>query len=881
MKETLAIAIKNLIWKNRLMLAAFFLPALIIVLTFASMGVFPFGGEQIAVIDFYHQYLPLIEELQYKIHHGSSLFYTWNGAGGCNFWNIIAYQAASPLNLIIILFPEKFLVRGLTLILIIRIGLAGSFMFFFLKKTYMKANFTTVGFATLYALCAYVVAYYWNIMWMDAVMLLPLCILGLRRLIDGENPVLYVVALAIIVFSNYYIGITVCIFIMTYYFALYFSSRRDGGFRFFALTSLRTLLYSILALAMTAVMLLPTWISMKRASAMKSSFPDSCYFYKDPLEVVNQLLPFSQFSYMEGLPNIYSGLVVVILLVFYFTSRSISIRGKVANALYLAFLYFSLNVNYFDYIWHGLHFPNMLPFRYSFVVSFILIGMSYEAFIRIDEIKASHLWAVLAGGIGYYLIAEKILKDVVTDYEIFFYLGILLLLIYVVVMVIYRKGILKDRIFRYVFVAVITTEMICVSMIDINIIGSTSESEYSTNRIGIAKAVDYVSDDFDRVEIDNPLTLNEPARFHYMGMTQFASSINSETNTLYEKIGLEAEPGSNRVKYTPTTPVLNAMLDMRYLIGKNKPIEDKYYKQIKKFGHTRLYETRYSMSMGYMAPLTIHTWDCDSTDPFVNQDDYVRAMTSNVYSNLFSEVEKTSVDKTNVRSIESSENNYDIVPVDGTLESHLILNFKSDRTQKYYVYAESSIAEYISVDIEGQTSAVDIDENYASIVDIGEIKEGTEFKIDFQFEQGKSGTAMCLVRTMDEEKWDKAFEIMSENLMEVTDFGDTFVKGTIDVDESGILVTSIPYDDGWTLEVDGKKKEINTLIGDVWISTPLDPGTHEIELHFRPAGFIQGLIITILSILLLIGLSLARDRLIDPRHQRCSSEESDYNIKSE
>ncbi|MDO4175975.1 MAG: YfhO family protein [Bacillota bacterium] len=877
-KENPAKAIKNSIVKNRLILAAFFLPALIMVLAFASMGVFPFGNEQIAVIDFYHQYLPLIEELQYKLHHGGSLFYTWNGAGGCNFWNVIAYQAASPFNLILILFPEKFLARGLTLILIIRIGLAGSFMFCFLKKTYEKVSFATVGFATLYALCAYVMAYYWNIMWMDAVMLLPLCILGLRRLIDGGKPVLYVVTLAIIVFSNYYIGITVCIFIMTYYFSLYFGSRREGGFKSFAKTSLRTLLYSILALAMTAVMLLPTWISMKKASAMKSTFPDHCYFYKDPLDVVNQLLPFSKFSYMEGLPNICSGLIVVILLIFYFMSRTINLRGKIANALYLVFLYFSMNVNYLDYIWHGFHFPNMLPFRYSFVVSFILIGMAYEAFIRIDEIKVSHLWAVLAGGIGYYLIADKILKDVVTDFKTFFYMGILLLLLYVAVMVIYRKGLLKARMFRYVFVAVIVTEMICVSMTDINTIGSTSESEYSANSIGIAKAVDYVSDEFDRVEIDNPLTLNDPARFHYMGMTQFASSINSETNTLYEKIGLEAEPGSNRVKYTQTTPILNAMLDMKYLIGKNRPVLDKSYKLVKEFGSTRLYKTKYPMSIGYMAPYTIHTWDCDSADPFVNQDDYVRAMTSNIYSNLFSEVEKTGMDKTNAKVTENGENNYDIAPVDGASETHMILNFKSDKTQKYYVYADSSIADYITVDIEGQTEDVDIDENYAAVVNVGEIEEGTEFKIDFQFELGKSGTALCLVRTMDEEKWEKAYEMMSRNLMEVTDFGDTYVKGTIDVDESGMLVTSIPYDDGWTLKVDGKEKEINELVGGVWISTPLDPGTHEIELHFRPAGFIPGLIITILSILLLIGLSLARDRLIGRRHQQCPLEESDCNI---
>lgn len=855
MKAKPAKAIKNSIKKNRLILAAFFLPALIMVLAFASLEIFPFGGEQIAVIDFYHQYLPLIEELQYKMQHGGNLFYTWNGAGGCNFWNIIAYQAASPLNLLLIICPAAYLVEGLTAILLIRVGLAGSFMFLFLKKTYEKVSFATVGFATLYALCAYVMAYYWNIMWMDAVMLLPLCVLGLRRLVDGGRPVLYVVTLAIIVFSNYYIGILVCIFIMTYYFAVYFGSRREGGFRAFALTSVRAALYSLLALAMTAVMLLPTWISMKKSSAMSSTFPDSCYFYKDPLDVLNQMLPLSKFSYMEGLPNVSCGLVVVILLIFYFMSRTINLRGKVANALYLAFLYFSMNVNCLDYIWHGFHYPNMLPFRYSFVVSFIAIGMAYEAFIRIDEIKVKHLWAVLAGGLAYYIIAQKILKDVVTDVQTFFYFGVALLLLYVALMAAYRKGLLKAKAFRYVFVALITAEMICVSITDVNIIGSTSESEYNSNGKGIAKAVDFVSDDFDRIEIDNPMTLNDPARYHYMGMTQFASSINSETNSLYQEIGLEAEPGSNRCKYTQTTPVLNAMLDMKYLIGKNRPIEDKAFKLKKEFGSTRLYETIYPMSMGYMTANSIFTWKHESANPFDNQSDFVRAATSNAYDNLFHNIKIVKTRKENAKVDEAGEGKFMVSPVDVASETHLILDYKSEKTRKYYAYVDCSTVDFVTVNFDGKTETMDIDENYGAIVNLGEIKKGQEFSIDIQFELGKDGSADCIVCYMDEEKWDGAYKILSKNLMEVSDFGDTYVKGKIDVSESGMFVTSIPYDEGWTMKVDGETKEISDLIGGVWISTPLDAGTHEIELHFRPAGFIPGLIISILAILLLVGIA--------------------------
>ena len=134
------------------------------------------------------------QELQSKLQSGGSLFYTWNGAGGSNFWNLLAYYGASPLYLILVLFPKKFLMEGVTLILLLKIGLAGSTMAVYLRaivweKDKRSADISLVGFATLYALCSYVMAYYWCIMWMDAVALLPLCILGLHKILDGRSGV--------------------------------------------------------------------------------------------------------------------------------------------------------------------------------------------------------------------------------------------------------------------------------------------------------------------------------------------------------------------------------------------------------------------------------------------------------------------------------------------------------------------------------------------------------------------------------------------------------------------------------------------------------------------------------------------------------------------
>ena len=66
----------------------------------------------------YHQYVPFLGELQSKLQSGGSLFYTWNGAGGSNFWNLLAYYGgqsseSDPGTF----FRKKFLMEGVTLIL--------------------------------------------------------------------------------------------------------------------------------------------------------------------------------------------------------------------------------------------------------------------------------------------------------------------------------------------------------------------------------------------------------------------------------------------------------------------------------------------------------------------------------------------------------------------------------------------------------------------------------------------------------------------------------------------------------------------------------------------------------------------------------------------
>ena len=86
--------------------------------------------------------------------------------------------------------------------------------------------------------------------------------------------------------------------------------------------------------------------------------------------------------------------------------------------------------------------------------------------------------------------------------------------------------------------------------------------------------------------------------------------------------------------------------------------------------------------------------------------------------------------------------------------------------------------------------------------------------------------------------------------MYVEKHGNSYLKGEITVAEGQTLVfTTIPYDAGWNVYVDGKKVEtIRTL--SALLSFEVSEGYHTLELRYMPKCYVIGFIATGIGILL-------------------------------
>ena len=377
-------------------LLSFLIPVCIFLIAYLALGIAPFGDQGAMIIDSYHQYVPFLSELHDKIWHGDSLLYSWHGSLGFNFVAAGAYYLASPLNILLAAFPDNCMVEAFETLIVLKIGLSGLAAFLYLRHRTKRADYSTVIFADFYALGGFSLAYNWNVMWLDSFALFPLIILGLEKLIDEKDGRLYTITLGLAIFCNYYIGIMICIFLVLYS-VIYWFAGEGYGLRSFFSAAWRFALCSLIAGGLAATNLLPTVFAMQHAS--QGSSPSKWSLYRNFAEVFRQHFILVEPTQLTGAPNIYCGLLVALLTALFVFSKKTRPDAKIARIGLTAFLMISMNVNVLDYIWHGLHFPNNLPGRFSFIYIFLMVQLAYEVFVSLREISMPGYVLSFAAGV--------------------------------------------------------------------------------------------------------------------------------------------------------------------------------------------------------------------------------------------------------------------------------------------------------------------------------------------------------------------------------------------------------------------------------------------------------------------------------------------------
>lgn len=827
----------------------FAIPFLLMGFAFAFNGVYPFGDKQILVTDFWQQYYPFYTEVQDKLQTGQSLLYSWDTGMGSNFWAIAAYYYASPFNLLLAIVPYEFLREALTLFLLCRIGFAGLFCGVFLKGVFKRNDISIAFFGTMYALCAFTLGYYWNVMWFDTFALFPLVAYGTYSLVKYGRVRLYIVSLAMSLLFNYYIGFFTCIFTVIFFVCLCIEFkmpiklvlRRFG----------KIALASVIGVAMSAVMLLPELFALGLSHSANNAWPSIIAFNYKVVDIIGNFAAMTTPNVKEGLPNINCGFVCVILAGVFLLSKKIKLREKILFSVVLAFLLFSMDDKLFDFIWHGFHSTNMIPHRFSFIVSFVLVVLAYRAFTVLKDITPVEIIGMLAMA-SIVIICAAFGQQ--TDVAV--YTSVALTVLYVGIFFMFERKLINMKVVYVLMGIVLLGEMISSVLLSVETVRTTSRSGYPDKRDEVRACVEDIklNDDetFYRMEFTNFYTLNDPPLYQFPGVSQFSSTANVSVTNFLEGIGNLGWDAGNRYYYAETTPLSNAFLDLKYLIAKNGHISDtNNWTLAGSQSGTNYYKNERYLSLGFMTDKQLEYFRADKTDPIKSQQDLFEKATG-VDGELFEKVKVASAAHGNLdvhyRNVGSDNKGvygqYSYKPKNIDESSKLSWNYTIPKDCSVYVYTDIDNVESISISGGNNESAQSYNTKRSYIISAGVYKEGDTMNVSATVEAGLSGTADIYVYMFNQDAFDKGYDTLSDELLEVTSMDSTNVQGKITAKQDGLMYTSIPYESGWSAYVDGEQVEVKS-VDNAMIALDISTGTHTIEFKYTPAGFTAGLIISI------------------------------------
>ncbi len=881
--------LRGFLGRNLYVILAFLIPAAIIGAAFVFKRFFPFGNGMIMVVDSWHQYYPFLCEYQQMLKEGSSLMYSWNTGGGSSFLGVIANYLASPLYMLSALVPSgtPWLQVFLALTVVFRIGCAGMFFAIFLRKVFGRNDLSLVMFSPMYALCAFVQGYYWNMMWLDTLALLPLVIAGVVGVLRDRKFGLYIVSLALSVMFSFYIGYMVCLFVLIVSicytivsFVSFKESFKNAG---------KMLGYTAVALMITAVITIPAFLNLNASDSASdaSGFPlkyaiNHGYGY-DSDSLVNTLLAIARtatnmMAYTkpikldQGLPNIACGVLSLVLLFFYFTTKKIRLKEKLVSGSVCVFFLLSFVVNQLNYIWHGFNTPAMVYYRWSFIFSFAVITLAYRAFTLIDSFtKKTFIFAgiLLVLYLGAAFVFQKKVSVALT------FAGTVAILAGIAL---YRKGKLNYKVLSVLLCILVVGEMGLNTIMGVRTVGRSKLTDYPQNDAEVSELLEVAGakerDEMFRTEFSQAFTLNDGALYSEFGITTFNSMVDSSYADVLKDLGFAASKENNRYEYMEGTPVENMFLNIKYLITRNeqKLYDDKNMEIIATADECGLYENRYYVPMGFMVEedlLTAYSVDEGWDFPGYMQNLWFSSATGikedvlteidpvtevqGEYTDKFTPNDSTThYYKYDLKNVEKPESTRDEAEKDK--EAPLWVEYEIKEDGCYYGTFKTTTVEKATVIInEDEENAHKLNQDFTNLTAIGVLKKGDKIRVEMEAEYEKTSNVIYKLIKLEEEVMARGVEKLRKNTMTLEEWTDRGLKGTIKTDEAGLFYTSVLYTEGWKAYVDGKEVEI-TPVADTFIAFDLPQGEHTVELRFTTPGLYAGIVVSCAGIVIFVAL---------------------------
>lgn len=834
---------------------SFLLPLSILFIYGLLRHVFPFGGQTILTVDLGQQYIDFYAFFRNTLlHHPETFFYSFAKGLGGDMLGVWAYYLMSPFNLIVLLTPGRWLSFGVWLMVLLKTGASGLSFAYYLKSNKLLHSWWFPTLSVVYALSGFAIANQFNVMWLDALVWLPLIVLGIDRLFTGRHFWLYPLSLAALLMSNYYMGYMVCLFVIAYF--AWACAHYWQTWRHFRQSVVRFISGSLLAGLLSAWLLLPTFFQLTQSKGQYTIQKIHWQFEYNPLRMLSKLVigNFNFDQMPKGEPNIFVGSLVLICALLYFGTHKIAWQERFVALLVTIFLGVSMCYEPLDLLWHGMQFPVWYPYRFSYVVSFWLIVLAvqrlhYQPRFRWYQLLLPFL--MLMAAYGY---TAKHLKHFTALSPTQINLSIAFLLMTCLLLLLKRP---LKRYYPLLLILCVVGEMITNATMSLNQISYVSQKDYADYTAHLQAAVNAIPNKttFQRIGKTFMRTKNDPMQADYFGGSHFNSMLEPSYPKFMGSIGEPA--GDGAVADTNQTLFTDALLGYRYYLNdtsgqptmplsSNKP-DLARYNLLKKKNQVAIYQNQNALGLGFAASEKVLKHHVVANYPLLEQNQIASDLTnSTTIEPLFTLQFFKTVTYKNAK--QKPKLNETFLRIDPKNPAHVIYTFTPTTSDPYYLTLGASLEKNaVQVALNGQAIQQYDTFRDAVVLNLTSNAIGQQQTVDLTFSKKEIWLQNINLYSLNYQALTQLTNQLRAHSLQLKTFSNTLVKGTITIpNQNQVLMTTVPYAAGWHATVDGHPVKIKRGLKN-FIAIPLKKGPHTIILKYWPPYFYWGLTISLIS----------------------------------
>ena len=867
-------------------LLSFFLPILFLGIIMVLTHVYPFGNNTVVVNDMKNQYLSLMTYFRNNITHPRNFLYSYQLGLGGNFFAAFAYYLSNPFNLLACLFPPSAIPLFFMLNTLINVGWLGLTTYTLLNKSvYLNQNrdsgqykifwclllslsFTFSAFITNYQLC---------VMWINAIVLLPLVLLGLDRILYSprKSTWLYWASLAGLFLINWYIGIIVAffLFILMVFWTISMIIQRD--FIDLLKKEIKVGLLTALSIGIGTVMLLPSYLAQRGVNQQKFKFTFSPVY--QPHTLFHALLTGNSSDFANPVifpqePLVFCGLLTVVLVILFFMNKQIHLSEKLLSLVLLILLGCSTYFMGFYMIWHAFTMPNGFPQRESFVISLLLICIAYKTIGIFDQPKAGIKVGIACGIVLLITLMTAKAGAKFSLNEMFEIIGSLLLVIISALLINHHSN-----------------QWMGYGILGLIVLVNVGGYNYQIDKVHFSRmpsqAYSYVvsrytraihqlkkqDSSFYRVGSNAELTPNDPFTYNYNGVQAYISQQPTSMTDYISALGYYQKHSWYRWNTfnNGSTAAVNDLLGIKYYLLAspqvlkdtqkvksmptwNRELNTPGIKLKDEFPEIEIYQNKMAFPLVFnVSKKTLS--DIYQYNPQSNPFDYFNWVLASIEGK-----QNWIYSKQNVYSVKSESQNDISYHVRASASGNVYLYLAHPQATPLYAPAPTSFivngtnkGEYGGRNAYGENG----------VLYIGKFHKGEEINITLQNGKLLNQPLQLFVAIESPQRLQQLHQYaVNPNISDIKVDGDWITFKTNSRFKGGYLGLSIPFDPNWSVRIDHQKGHVVKILGDLsGIKVP--QGAHQVRLKYNVNGLKIGMIISIISLIILGGYEITKRKL--------------------